>query len=912
METSSSTSSTENKKVIFDKIHIRQYERSLGDNPSVSCGPALTLGWNFNPDDSISCPLDEYETFREGCRRHKNEMVIPRPIREAILQKDCGYSRVELAKVVKQINSCKAQRRQTVTNLQHEKLEEKIEAMLSGFKRITCRQKLNEDLALEKLWDDAAKLNCSSNNNNNNNNSIHLYDSLSQTCKAIPVAIIPQNDSDNTNTTKGIAWYTCGPTVYDSAHLGHARTYVSLDILQRCLLHVHKLQCLTSKSSTTTSTSSTPLSPLAPMPIFIMNITNVDDKILARAKERNIPPLELAECYEQEFWIDMDALNVMRPSIVTRVTDHVECSIIPYIQRIVDNGMAYRILNDGVYFDVNKFEELMSVVYSGRTNRYGKLAPGRMETWFSWGMNQENGSKKKDPRDFVLWKNRGSASGSGSGTDGHGLNHDHEQQDLLWDSPWGKGRPGWHIECSAMIESTMQMDFMRDHYKLHVHAGGIDLKFPHHTNEIAQAEAYHYRRHNTQVGDGSDSNRDRQYEEMEEWIPHWVHTGHLHIDGLKMSKSLKNFITIRELLEEGEGNSESDGSGSFNLLHSPADDFRLWCLGLSGSYRGPATYSKSRLAEARVVREKIVRFLVDGEQWRRGMGAVSCLSWPTLNENDFDLMQQANKCQMTCLKIIFGLDEKNLDNSSSNTRNRHDHLDFDGNSYLNAIIDLSDAGNKYIAAKSTSTNATSTAAVVQALNVLREYLVIVGFSDKTVRAGILGYAGSGGGINHDEHNSQNGIFVDKLVNFRKAVRELALEQVKRRRGQSEDADMHHNADMAKNLLTLCDKLRDEDLPKVGIEIFDSVGQDSMSDWRFIIPRDMQHRDDTTTNDSPESSQNHRGQVTNTITESNFFKVARYEGQFSAFDVHGFPTHDADGVELSKRMIKKLLKFSTST
>jgi cysteinyl-tRNA synthetase len=634
-----------------------------------------------------------------------------------------------------------------------------------------------------------------------------------------------------------------------------------------------------------------------------MNITNVDDKILARSKERNIPALQLAEYYEREFWRDMDALNVMRPTIVTRVTDHVESSIIPYIQRIMDNGMAYRIDNDGVYFDVNKFEQrtMGGRYYGGKTNRYGKLAPGRMETLFAWGgMNHGNGPKKKDPRDFVLWKNRKVVSSSSTDND-QDVDHDHEQEDLLWDSPWGRGRPGWHIECSAMIESTMQLDFMRDHYKMQVHAGGIDLKFPHHTNEIAQAEAYHSKRQgeNGHVQDGECDNG-------EEWIPHWVHTGHLHIDGLKMSKSLKNFITIRELLEEKEGGSDLDG-GSLEWLHSPADDFRLWCLGLSGSYRGPATYSKSRLVQARIVREKMVRFLVDGEQWvKRKMSCSSSsltLSSSTFTAGEFDLMQQSNKCQMTCLKIIFGL-EKNLDN------HHHDHLEFDGSAYLNALIDLSDAGNKYIAAKSAGTTnmmggESSTVAVQQALGVLRECLAIVGFSDKTVRAGIFETAGSD---NHNqEHIYCNSKLVQELVNFRKAVRELALEQVKQR-GQGENVAMPHNSDFAKHLLTLCDKLRDEDLPKVGIEVFDSVGQDTLFDWRFIIPRDVttHHNDD---NVGSEPSKNLHLEVT--ITESNFFKVGRYEGQFSAFDDHDFPTHDANGVELSKRMIKKLLKKKLS-
>jgi Cysteinyl-tRNA synthetase len=596
----------------------------------------------------------------------------------------------------------------------------------------------------------------------------------------------------------------------------------------------------------------------------------------------------------------------------------VECSIIPYIQRIMDQGMAYRIDHDGVYFDVGKFEDTTMEMYGGKRNRYGKLAvsSGRMETLFSWGNNamtnhEERKSPKKDPRDFVLWKNRGGNDGSSSASDGK--DNDYEQQDMLWDSPWGKGRPGWHIECSAMIESTMQLDFMRDHYKLHVHAGGIDLKFPHHTNEIAQAEAYHSRRSKsrTRVRDGKENdncyNQDGDWEEGEEWIPHWIHTGHLHIDGLKMSKSLKNFITIRELLEEGRNDSSSDGDdgggggvgASFNRLHSPADDFRLWCLGLSGSYRGPATYSKSRLMEARVVREKIVRFLVDGEQWIKGMES-SCSSLSKFTAREFDLMQQTNKCQMTCLQLIFGM-ERNLD-----SHHQSEQFDFDGSAYLNALIELSDAGNKYIAANIMTRGESSTVAVVQALTVLRECLSIVGFSDKTVRAGKSDYVGND---SHEQQHNQNSTgVVQELVSFRKAVRELALEQVKRC-GQSENAsDMPNNVDIGKDLLTLCDKLRDEDLPKVGIEIFDSVGQDILSDWRFIIPRDEMNGDDN--KDSTDSSkQLSRGPEI--ITESNFFKVGRYEGQFSAFDANDFPTLDANGMELSKRMAKKLLKKKTS-
>lgn len=281
-----------------------------------------------------------------------------------------------------------------------------------------------------------------------------LYDSLSGTYKDLHVdgsstqkveSNHYTNETKNNKTTyrKGLAWYTCGPTVYDSAHLGHARTYVCMDILHRLIIYSHEM-----------SSSSNGRDGSAP-PIFIMNITDVDDKILARAKEQNRHPLELARYYESEFMADLVSLNVRLPTVMTRVSEHVESDIIPYIQKIMDNGMAYVGEEEGgVYFDVRAFE---------KTKKYGKLAPTQTqsgdenEAFFEWGRNnpknmendtdrpyekistqKTNMGKKRDRRDFALWKFR---------KDG---------EDLFWDSPWGQGRPGWHIECSAMIEAVMK------------------------------------------------------------------------------------------------------------------------------------------------------------------------------------------------------------------------------------------------------------------------------------------------------------------------------------------------------------------------------------------------------------------------------------------------------------------------
>jgi cysteinyl-tRNA synthetase len=180
-----------------------------------------------------------------------------------------------------------------------------------------------------------------------------------------------------------------------------------------------------------------------------MNITDVDDKILQRAKELNVSPIQLAQKYEEEFWSDMDALHVMRPTVITRVTEHVESTIIPYIQTLLDKGMAYISKCGSVYFDVQRFDSL-----GNRRNRYGKLSNPTKEnqqgsTFFSWNDDSERnetsvskvggGTQKRDPRDFALWKSR---------FDG--------QEAMIWNSPWGLGRPGWHIECSAMIHHCIK------------------------------------------------------------------------------------------------------------------------------------------------------------------------------------------------------------------------------------------------------------------------------------------------------------------------------------------------------------------------------------------------------------------------------------------------------------------------
>ena len=612
---------------------------------------------------------------------------------------------------------------------------------------------------------------------------IQLFDSMNSEIQAIPET-----------PGKALAWYTCGPTTCEllapnyftfaffqtdsrffcidaPAHMGHARTYVCLDIIRRVI----------------EANASRP-------PLFVMNITDIDDKILEAAKADGSSPLELARRYEDDFWRDLDALNCLRPHLITRVTERIESDIIPYIQRLVNRGIAYD-TDDGVYFDIRSFNEK-----SGKLTKYGKLAPPAAAKGLELsGLSGDVTGSKRDNRDFVLWKKQKA----------------HEE--LAWESPWGRGRPGWHIECSAMIEAV-QKQFESTH-KFLVHAGGIDLKFPHHTNEIAQAEAY----------------------SGKEWIPHWVHTGHLHIDGLKMSKSLKNFISIQDFLSEFDLTSP---------MESPGDDFRLWCLGLSGSYRSPATFSRKQLAEARAVRQKIVRFLIDGEKWISNSSISSSKVWEEAEKSIFQLSTTTRK---DCLDAL--------------------QSDLDGSKFLSEITHVVEVGNNYLA----QTQEGPVEPIRDLLGNIRNLLSLVGFSKKTTDIG-LDY--------DDDRDSTvvNEFAIEEFVSFRSSVRKAIL-------NQEELLD-----EKDQSILKLCDQVRDSMLQH-GIELLDGR-EINESGWRFCLPK------------SPNTEmkvEQVRQVDTLSVRAEDYFRVGKYEGMFTEYAEDGMPIRNADGSELSNRMSKKLKK-----
>lgn len=227
-------------------------------------------------------------------------------------------------------------------------------------------------------------------------------------------------------TGKTLSWYSCGPTVYDSSHVGHARTYVQIDLLQRILSRRFGINLHSA-----------------------MGITNIDDKIINKSRQTKIPWQEIASRYEEEFVGDMQRLNVKMPMSVVRVSDMIP-EIVDYIRVLEDKGIAYK-TSSGIYFDTQ------SPFY-----KYEKLVPSISDVESQSRLAQD--PEKRHPRDFALWKRA-------------------DEFDYSWDSPWGRGRPGWHIECSVNCHSLFG-----NH--LDVHAGGIDLRFPHHCNEIAQCEAY--------------------------------------------------------------------------------------------------------------------------------------------------------------------------------------------------------------------------------------------------------------------------------------------------------------------------------------------------------------------------------------------------------------------------------------
>ena len=270
---------------------------------------------------------------------------------------------------------------------------------------------------------------------------------------------------------KHVKMYTCGPTVYNYAHIGNARPAVISDLLVRLLRYLY------------------------PKVTYVSNITDIDDKIIKTSKETKTPIAIITEKFEKIYNEDMASLGVFPPDIQPRATEHIEDMIV-LINKMIKNGYAYE-SEKHVLFDVTSY------------NAYGKLSGRDIEDQLA-GSRVEVASYKKDPGDFVLWK----------------PSYD---DDPGWKSPWGFGRPGWHLECSAMSEKSLGLPF-------DIHGGGMDLIFPHHENEIAQSCGAHNEQNNPQI-----------------FVKYWIHNAMLNIGGKKMSKSLGNIFYIKDYLKKYSG-----------------------------------------------------------------------------------------------------------------------------------------------------------------------------------------------------------------------------------------------------------------------------------------------------------------------------------------------------------------------
>lgn len=296
-----------------------------------------------------------------------------------------------------------------------------------------------------------------------------------------------------------IKMYVCGPTVYNFFHIGNARPFMIFDAFRNYMEY---------RGYEVT---------------YVQNFTDVDDKIIKRANEEGISPIEVAEKYIAEYFKDADALGIKRATVHPRVTENIE-NIITFIEDLISKGFAYE-LNGDVYFNSQAYKE------------YGKLSKQNLEE-LNLGARIDVNDEKKHPIDFALWKAK-------------------KEGEIGWQSPWGEGRPGWHIECSVMSAR-----YLGD--TIDIHAGGQDLIFPHHENEIAQSEA----------------------RSGKQFARYWMHNGYINVDNQKMSKSLGNFFTVRDILSEFSG-----------------QVIRFFLL--SAHYRNPVNFSKELILQAKAGMERL-------------------------------------------------------------------------------------------------------------------------------------------------------------------------------------------------------------------------------------------------------------------------------------------------------------------
>lgn len=501
-----------------------------------------------------------------------------------------------------------------------------------------------------------------------------------------------------------VNWYGCGPTVYDSAHMGHARNYVSFDIIRRVMEDYFGYKVN-----------------------MCMNITDIDDKIIARAAEVGIPFNQLSRFWEDDFMNDMKALNVRLPDVITRVSEFVP-RILEFIEGIMKNGYGYE-SEGSVYFDVEAFK------------KSGKHVYGRMEPWSvsdaSRVLEGEGAlgvtTGKRNTCDFALWKKAKAGEPS-------------------WPSPWGLGRPGWHIECSAMASDVLG-------FPLDIHSGGIDLRFPHHDNELAQTEA----------------NFDRP-----QWVNYFLHSGHLHIKGLKMAKSLKNFITVKAILEK-----------------YPARVMRM--LVLLHRWDQPMNYDPTgnSMTEASEVDRQFNNFFGNMCALLR-KALTNSTVWKLSTDVNFDELEGLTGPQ------AWEAAERNLFSTYQKVQTEVHHAlcdNFNTPAVIALLQDLMNAVNVYVATR--SEEHVRGPLVLKAAHYVHRLISVFGLVDE--ESASLCYGAASGST-----DSNFVVLMDSVGTFRHKVREISRNLLKGEESKS----------LAGELLKLCDSFRDEDMVNLGIKLED--------------------------------------------------------------------------------------------
>jgi cysteinyl-tRNA synthetase len=574
------------------------------------------------------------------------------------------------------------------------------------------------------------------------------------------------------NGDRTINWYMCGPTVYDSAHLGHARTYLTFDIIRRILsnyFHYDVNLC--------------------------MNITDIDDKIIQRSNEQKKNFSEFARYWEDSFFKDMRALNVMYPNYITRVSEYIP-EIIAFIEVIIKNGYAYE-KNGSVYFDIE--------AYKKGKHLYAKLVPqdknqNLEELQEAEGaLSKDNTGEKKNKGDFALWKTS-------------------KKDEPFWDSPWGKGRPGWHIECSVMSFSVFGQS-------LDIHSGGIDLKFPHHDNEIAQTEAH---------------------DESKQWINYFLHTGHLKIEGLKMSKSLKNFKKITDFIS----------------LYSP-NAFRLYFC--NSKWDMDMDFTENGLSMSSANDKKITEFFQNIKVWAR--------------ENDLKRDLKFDP-EDSALNKFFNESKKNIHQFFCDN--------FNTPGVVTSVLDLIKKTYEYHD-KCEQKKSLKLHLVYGVAKYISDILKCLGLVYNTEFVDYFRLNESDGGKNAEEILTP---FINAITDFRGEVKDSCIA----------DKDV-------KKVLSICDKLRDEVLPNLGVRIEDK-GNKEKSVWKFFdkeeyLKEKEKEKELKENKKKQKEAEAKEREHKLSLTAKEYY--ATLTDKYSEFDSEGIPTKNAKGNELSKEQYNKLKK-----